>query len=125
MNDVKNRLIATVTVELGGADRTFRLDFNGLARIEEVTGKNLLMDAGWLQGLSLRELRGITWALLSVPEGEQRPTLEEVGSWLGPGVMPVLVKMLGDLWRQNNPKPDAKKGKGGKATPFPAPPTSG
>lgn len=129
MTEVQRLLIPEVEVELGGVSRKFRLDFNAYARMERATGRNLLMEKDWIQGMNMENLLGVVWALLFTPPGEERPTPEEVGSWLGPAHMPVVIQMLTNLHAASNPKPkpgDKGKGrKGGAATPFPVVKSSG
>lgn len=121
--ELKKRLVPEVTVTLGGEERRFRLDFNALARIEEATGKNLLLNPNWLDSLSVKDLRAFVWGLLHVGPGEMRPELEEVGAWLDPGSMREVTQMLLGLWKASTPK--GKPGKKGEPAPFGPPLTSG
>jgi hypothetical protein len=69
----------SVSVDLGDLGiQQMRLDFNALATIEGMTGKNLLQGDTWAN-LSASDMRVIVWALLTWQKTNV-PTLEQVGA---------------------------------------------
>jgi hypothetical protein len=91
--------------EIGGRERTLRYDLNALALIEEQTGRPVtqLSDLD----VDMRTVRALLWAgfVHEAPE----LTLQEVGSWFGPGGMSLLDAMqhvttaLGEAFGDANP----------------------
>jgi hypothetical protein len=68
----------TVTLD---RERTLRMDFNALAKAEELTGKNFIDAATW-RSLSIRDYRALIFACL-VHE-DPALTLESVGQMVTP-----------------------------------------
>lgn len=78
-----------VKVEFGGKERTFRVDFNTLALIEERTGKSAL-SFGKVDGIRMKDLRTIIWATLQ--DADHSITEQEVGRMLTMSSMPVVME---------------------------------
>lgn len=68
-----------VPIEIGSRTRRLVLDFNSLAAVEEVTGKNMLLSREWASP-DVRLLRAVIWAGLL--HDEPNLDIEEVGRWI-------------------------------------------
>lgn len=62
-------------------ERTLRMDFNALAKAEEITGKNWMTAESW-KTLSAKDYRALTWACLL--DEDPSLTLEQAGKLLTP-----------------------------------------
>jgi hypothetical protein len=71
------------SIEIGGKRRTLRYDLNALAEIEEKTGRPISQVSEL--NVDMRTVRAIVWA--GFIHAEPDLTLQEVGSWIGPGGM--------------------------------------
>lgn len=87
-------------------ERTLRMDFNALAKAEEITGKNFNKAETW-RNLSATDYRALTWGCLLDEQGDL--TLEQVGKLLTPRNESAVSKALLDLYIANSePIDDAK-----------------
>ncbi|MEM3453497.1 MAG: hypothetical protein QW835_07745 [Candidatus Hadarchaeum sp.] len=83
--------------------RHLRLDFNALAKAEEVTGKSFLTSEGlsWAT-TSAKGLRALIWACLLHEDPDL--TLEEVGGLLNYANVPQITAALSKLWEKSVPE---------------------
>jgi len=65
-----------ITVQIDGTERALVIDFNALAKIEEITGKNMTDMEAW-KSLTASEIRTVLWCglLREWPEA----TVEDAG----------------------------------------------
>ena len=77
----KGASVPKTEIRLGVRKYNLRLDFNAFAKVEQVTGQNMLRGLNY--GLSAVQLSALVWAALDVKD-DDRPTLEEVRSQMGP-----------------------------------------
>ena len=76
----KGASVPKTEIRLGGRKYNLRLDFNAFAKVEQVTGQNMLRGLNY--GLSAVQLSALVWAALDVKD-DDRPTLEDVRSQMG------------------------------------------
>ena len=76
----KGASVPNTEIRLGGRKYKLRLDFNAFAKVEQVTGQNMLRGLNY--GLSAVQLSALVWAALDVPD-DDRPTIEDVRSQMG------------------------------------------
>ena len=75
------KLNAQKKSEFGGKVRTFILNMNTMATIEDNLGVNLMQEGEqFFENLSFSKMRVLVWALLY--KEDPAPTLDEVGEWL-------------------------------------------
>jgi hypothetical protein len=93
-------LVPTVTLELGGHPRAFRLDMNALCRYEREMAINALKAETWEKfernEVTAVELRALLWACLVQGDGEAL-TPEDIGQWLTPTNMAEVATALAGL----------------------------
>ena len=85
MNPQTEMLEPVSKVELGGKERTLRVDFNALALIEERTGKSV-MNLQDFKTMKSTDIRSIVWACLVHEEPALTET--EVGKMLTMATLP-------------------------------------
>ena len=87
----------TITMNLGGEDREFRMDLNAMATFEDLTGKSLL-NANHSNDMTAKDIRAMLFCGLK--SQNSKLTIEEVGSWLHIGnmneVADILIKAIGE-----------------------------
>ena len=94
INITQNKVLEPeVKIQLGGKERTMRLDFNALALIEERTGRSIMAMADW-KSMSSRDIRSMVWAAL-VHEDDSL-TEAQVGKWLTLQMLTVAMKAFSE-----------------------------
>jgi hypothetical protein len=83
--------------------RHLRMDFNALAKVEEVTGKSFLNGVSW-QNMTVRDYRALLWACLIHEDPEL--TLEDVGAMVHVGNVDYITERLTKLWAKSTPETD-------------------
>lgn len=89
------------TIMLPDGEYTIRIDFNALAEVEEITGKNM-MDASAFQSLSAKGIRTILWVFIKQRHPEV--TIEKVGANLSMGNMAYVLQTITKVWLKAMPK---------------------
>jgi hypothetical protein len=100
-------LVPTVTLELGGKQRSFRLDMNALCRYEREMHVNALRAETWQtfesRAMTATELRALLWACLAPEKGEEL-SVDDVGLWLTPDNMAEVASALAGLRAKSVPE---------------------
>jgi hypothetical protein len=96
-----------VYVVLGGTPRPLRLTLGSWAALEDQGHKLLTLLEQWqADPTAYRTLRLVLWAMLQ--QGDQRPTLDQVGDWVDAENLPTVLQAMGDCLRHSFPQENGR-----------------
>lgn len=76
----KNKMKGVVEVELGGANRFIKFDFNSICELEAYFDKPATKIFDTKRGIAMREIRGTMW--IGLQRFHNGAEIDEVGDWL-------------------------------------------
>jgi hypothetical protein len=100
-----NPIAPVVDIEIGGTVRHLKLDFNGVAKAEEATGRNYLMVSHIRRGTAV-DFTALLWGCLL--HEDPSLTLEQVRSWVTFGNIARVIEAVMDAVTRSFPQADSE-----------------